>query len=86
MSITGEPGRGPMRVGIPIVDLCAGLFAAQAIFIVLLERSNQVRPVGPDLLLQAQAFMLILGQRYLMDDEVPKQARNNHPTWTLQGV
>ena len=40
MSITGEPGRGPMRVGIPIADLCAGLFAAQAIFIALLERAK----------------------------------------------
>ena len=29
MSITGEPGGGPMRVGIPIADLCAGMFCAQ---------------------------------------------------------
>ena len=35
MSITGEPGTGPMRVGIPIADLCAGLFAAQGILIAL---------------------------------------------------
>src|SRR5450631_3149840 len=28
MSITGEPGRAPMRVGIPIADLSAGLFCA----------------------------------------------------------
>ncbi|MFQ5626524.1 MAG: CaiB/BaiF CoA transferase family protein, partial [Methyloligellaceae bacterium] len=31
MSITGEPGEGPMRAGIPIADLCAGLFCAQGI-------------------------------------------------------
>jgi formyl-CoA transferase len=36
MSITGEPGRGPMRVGIPIADLCAGIFAAQGILLALL--------------------------------------------------
>jgi crotonobetainyl-CoA:carnitine CoA-transferase CaiB-like acyl-CoA transferase len=42
MSITGEPGRGPMRVGIPIADLCAGLFAAQGILIALFERSGAV--------------------------------------------
>ena len=30
MSITGEPGKGPMRVGIPMADLCAGIFCAQA--------------------------------------------------------
>ena len=29
MSVTGKPGDGPMRVGIPIADLCAGIFAAQ---------------------------------------------------------
>ena len=31
MSITGEAGRGPMRVGIPVADLTAGLFAAMGI-------------------------------------------------------
>ena len=38
MSVTGEPGRGPMRVGLPIADLCAGLFAAQGVLMALLER------------------------------------------------
>ena len=38
MSITGLPGQGPVRAGIPIADLCAGLFAAQGIMIALLER------------------------------------------------
>ena len=40
MSITGAPDQGPMRVGIPIADLCAGLFAAQGVFIALLERAH----------------------------------------------
>ena len=30
MSITGLPGQGPVRVGIPIADLCAGIFCATA--------------------------------------------------------
>src|ERR1700689_2539034 len=38
MAITGEPGRGPMRVGIPVADLTAGIFAAMGILIALLER------------------------------------------------
>ena len=38
MSITGEPGAGPMRVGIPVADLTAGIFAAMGILIALLER------------------------------------------------
>ena len=40
MSITGEPGRGPMRVGIPIADLTAGLFCALGILVALLEREK----------------------------------------------
>ena len=38
MSVTGEPGRGPMRAGIPIADLSAGLFAAMGVLTALLER------------------------------------------------
>ncbi|HEX2727203.1 MAG TPA: CoA transferase, partial [Beijerinckiaceae bacterium] len=38
MSITGLPGQGPVRVGIPVADLCAGLFCAQGILLALLER------------------------------------------------
>ena len=88
MSITGEPGQGPMRVGIPIADLCAGLFAAQAVFIALLERvkSGKGQWVQTSLL-QAQAFMLdFQAARYLMDGDVPKQAGNNHPTSIPTGV
>ena len=40
MSITGEPGRGPMRVGIPVADLSAGLFCALGILVALLEREQ----------------------------------------------
>ena len=59
MSITGLPGQGPMRVGIPIADLTAGLFAAIGILIALLERESIRRgPVGATSLLQAQIFML----------------------------
>ena len=40
MSITGLPGHGPVRVGIPIADLCAGLFCALGILVALLEREK----------------------------------------------
>ena len=42
MSITGEPGKGPMRVGIPVADLTAGLFCAMGIQTALLEKKNLV--------------------------------------------
>src|SRR6185437_11803648 len=40
MSITGLPGQGPVRVGIPIADLTAGLFCALGILTALLEREK----------------------------------------------
>ncbi|MGH7346131.1 MAG: CaiB/BaiF CoA transferase family protein, partial [Candidatus Rokuibacteriota bacterium] len=40
MSITGLPGQGPVRVGIPVADLTSGLFLAQGILVALLEREK----------------------------------------------
>jgi crotonobetainyl-CoA:carnitine CoA-transferase CaiB-like acyl-CoA transferase len=88
MSITGEPGRGPMRVGIPIADLTAGLFCALGILVALLEReqSGEGQWVQTSLL-QAQIFMLdFQAARWLIKGEVPKQAGNNHPTSIPTGV
>ena len=88
MSITGAPGEGPMRVGIPIADLCAGIFCAYGISMALIERekSGQGQWVKSSLL-QAQLFMLdFQAARWLMKGEVPKQAGNNHPTSIPTGV
>src|ERR1700731_2840102 len=82
MSITGLPGQGPVRVGIPIADLCAGLFCALGILVALLERekSKKGQHVTTSLL-EAQIFMLdFQGARWLIGGEVPPQAGNNHPT------
>src|SRR5882757_5588673 len=88
MSITGLPGQGPVRVGIPIADLSAGLFCALGILVALLERetSKKGQHVATSLL-QAQIFMLdFQGARWLIGGEVPKQAGNNHPTSIPTGV
>jgi crotonobetainyl-CoA:carnitine CoA-transferase CaiB-like acyl-CoA transferase len=88
MSITGLPGQGPVRVGIPVADLCAGLFAAQGILVALLERevSGEGQWIQTSLL-QAQVFMLdFQAARWLVDGEVPRQAGNNHPTSIPTGV
>src|ERR1700757_5037600 len=82
MSITGLPGQGPVRVGIPVADLSAGLFCAMGILTSLLERevSGEGQWVQTSLL-QAQIFMLdFQAARWLMDKEVAKQAGNDHPT------
>ncbi len=88
MSITGLPGQGPVRVGIPIADLSAGLFCALGIMVALLERekSKKGQHVTTSLL-EAQIFMLdFQGARWLIDKHVPKQAGNNHPTSIPTGV
>ena len=88
MSITGSPDGPPMRVGIPIADLTAGLFCAQGILLALLEReaSGEGQWIQTSLL-QAQAFMLdFQATRWLMDAEVAEQAGNNHPTIIPMGV
>lgn len=88
MSITGEPGRGPMRVGIPVADLTAGIFCAQGILLALLEREKSGKGQWvQSSLLQAQVFMLdFQASRWLMDGEVAPQAGNNHPTSIPTGV
>jgi formyl-CoA transferase len=88
MSITGLPGQGPVRVGIPIADLTAGLFCAMGIMTALLERevSGEGQWVSTSLL-QAQIFMLdFQAARWLQMQEVAKQAGNNHPTSIPTGV
>jgi crotonobetainyl-CoA:carnitine CoA-transferase CaiB-like acyl-CoA transferase len=88
MSITGAPGEGPMRVGIPVADLTAGLSCAMGILTALLERevSGEGQWVQTSLL-QAQIFMLdFQAARWLMEKDVAKQAGNNHPTSIPTGV
>lgn len=88
MSVTGEADRGPMRAGIPIADLSAGLFAAIGILTALLdrERTGQGRWVHTSLL-QAQVWMMdFQATRWLIDGEVPGQSGNDHPTSSPTGV
>jgi len=88
MSITGAPGEGPMRVGIPVADLTAGLFCAMGILTALLERdvSGEGQWVQTSLL-QAQIFMLdFQAARWLMEKDVAQQAGNDHPTSIPTGV
>jgi formyl-CoA transferase len=88
MSITGLPGQGPVRVGIPVADLTAGLFCALGIMTALLERETSKKGQHVETsLLQAQIFMLdFQAARWLINKEVPKQAGNDHPTSIPTGV
>ena len=88
MSVTGLPGQGPVRAGIPVADLTGGLFAAQGVMIALLEReiSGEGQWVQASLLASQIAMMDFQAARWLIDGEVPGQAGNNHPTSIPTGV
>jgi crotonobetainyl-CoA:carnitine CoA-transferase CaiB-like acyl-CoA transferase len=88
MSITGLPGQGPVRVGIPIADLSTGNYAAMGALIALLERevSGEGQWVQTSLL-QSQISMLdFQAARWTVARQVPKQAGNDHPTSIPTGV
>lgn len=88
MSITGLPGQGPVRVGVPIADLSAGLYAAIGILVALLQREETGKGQWVRTsLLQAQIAMLdFQAARWTIGHEVPPQAGNNHPTSIPTGV
>jgi len=88
MSITGEPGRGPMRVGIPIADLTTGLFLFQACLLALMQREQTGAGQWVHTsLLESQIFMLdFQAARWLLSGEVAGQAGNDHPTAIPTGV
>ena len=88
MSITGLPGQGPVRVGVPIADLSSGNYLAMGILLALIDRdrSGEGQWVHTSLL-EAQVSMLdFQAARWLIDGEVPPQAGNNHPTGIPMGV
>src|SRR4249919_1012785 len=88
MSITGLPGQGPVRVGVPIADLSSGMYAAMGALIALLERdvSGEGQWVTTSLL-QAKISMLdFQAARWTVAGDVPGQAGNDHPTGIPTGV
>lgn len=88
MSVTGLPGQGPVRVGIPVADLTAGLYTAIGILVALLERetTGRGRWVHTSLLEAMVGMMDFQATRWTMKHEVPKQAGNDHPTTVPTGL
>ena len=88
MWVTGLPGGGPVRAGIPIADLTGGLFAAIGIFIALQEReqSGKGQWVQSSLLGAMVNMMDFQAARWLVEGEVAPQAGNDHPTSIPTGV
>ena len=88
MSLTGEPGRDPMKVGVGIADVMCGMYANVAILSALHARASTGRGQHIDVsLLDAQlAWLINQGQAYLVDGQIPPQRGNEHPTIVPYGT
>jgi crotonobetainyl-CoA:carnitine CoA-transferase CaiB-like acyl-CoA transferase len=87
MSVTGLPGSGPVRAGIPVADLAAGLYLAVGVLVALHDRARTGRGrwVQTSLLEAMIAMMDFQAARWTVDREIPGQAGNHHPTGVPTG-
>jgi crotonobetainyl-CoA:carnitine CoA-transferase CaiB-like acyl-CoA transferase len=88
MSVTGEPGTPPVRVGIAIADMAAGQLLASGVLLALFERARSGRGQWVHVsLLEALLSMLdFQAARWTIDAQEPRQAGNHHPTITPMGT
>jgi len=88
MSVTGIPGGGPVRAGLAVADMSAGLYAGIGILVALheRERSGKGQWVQASLLHSQIAMMDFQAARYLNEGDIPGQAGNDHPTSSPMGL
>ena len=88
MSVTGLPGQGPVRAGVAISDVTAGLQLAVGILVALheRERTGRGRYVHTSLLESMIGMMDFQAARYTVAKDVPPQAGNHHPTMGPMGM
>ena len=92
MSITGErdgmPGGGPQKVGVPIVDLMTGMYAAVGVLAALARRNETGQGEYIDLaMLDVQAaFLANQAMNWLVSGNAPKRGGNRHPNIQPQDV
>jgi crotonobetainyl-CoA:carnitine CoA-transferase CaiB-like acyl-CoA transferase len=88
MSITGEPGGSPTKVGVPVGDIAAGMFAAHAIMAALLERERTGTGRVIDVALNDSLLALHTYQagRYFATGQPPGRDGNHHPTIAPYGT
>src|SRR3954451_12961730 len=82
MSVTGEPGGEPLKVGVALVDVIAGLYAAVGILAALEHRrqSGEGQLVEVDLLSALLAGLVNQSSAYTVAGVVPERMGNRHPS------
>jgi len=88
MSLTGEPGGEPMKVGVPIGDLLAGMYGAYGVLAALLERERTGRGevVRASLLSSIVGVHAYQGTRWTLAGQVPTSIGNHHPSIAPYGL
>jgi crotonobetainyl-CoA:carnitine CoA-transferase CaiB-like acyl-CoA transferase len=88
MSLTGQAETGPTRVGIPIGDVVAGMWAAIGVQAAIVQRQATGRGqlVETSLLAGLVSLLNVQGQRQLTLDETPGVAGNDHPIIAPYGL
>ncbi|HEX3630652.1 MAG TPA: CoA transferase [Candidatus Dormibacteraeota bacterium] len=88
MSITGEPDGAPTKVGVPVGDITAGMFAAHAVLAALLERSRTGEGRTIDVALNDSLLALLTYQagRLFATGESPLREGNHHGTIAPYGT
>ena len=88
MSITGLPGQGPVRAGVAISDVTAGLQLAVGILTALHERhtTGKGRWVHTSLLESMIGMLDFQAARWTVENDDPPQAGNHHPTMGPMGM
>jgi CoA:oxalate CoA-transferase len=88
MSVNATPDGPPTKVGVPIGDITAGMFASQAVLAALIERATTGKGRHIDVALNDSLLALFTYQagRYFATREVPRQEGNYHPTIAPYGT
>lgn len=92
MSITGEsddrPGGGPMKIGVPMIDLVTGVYAATGILAALARRDATGLGEHVDMSMLDVAVTLLAnqGMNYLLTGDAPPRRGNRHPNIQPQRV
>lgn len=85
MDITGkpdnEPGGGPVKVGVAVVDLFTGMYAATSILSALIGRSRTGKGTWIDVALMDVQVSMLANQalNYLTSNKAPTRLGNSHP-------